>query len=353
MSRDVEAVLVRTDRAVKLERLRDLLERRGAASLALTSREALSWLLDGARVSVPLGGAPVLTAVVAADSATLYVYENELDRLVAEELGDLTGFAVHAVPWFEPLPSAAALAEPDVAADLRALRAQLLPEELARFRALGKDAASAVTRVAAAVRPGDTESAVAAEVVRELVALRAEPAVMLVAGAQRLELRHPLPTDAALGARAMIVVGARRAGLTVSFTRWLGDEPGATDAARRLSEVEADAFAATRAGRRLADVLADIAVSYERHGFAADEWRRHHQGGPTGYAGRDPRATPTAADLVVDGQAFAWNPTAPRQKIEDTVVIAQGRVEVLTADAAWPSEPVRGVLRPRSLPFAS
>lgn len=345
------ATPARADRAVKLELLRDLMWRHHADSLALTSREALGWLLDGARVSVPMGGDPVLSAVVEREVVTLHVYVNELDRLVAEELGDLRGFDVRAVPWFEPLPRGAALAEADVASELRGLRRVLLPQELARYRALGAEASAAVTRLLADVRPAHSEREVAALLAREIIAIGAEPAVLLVAGRERLGLRHPLPTDAALGERAMVVVGARRAGLMANLTRWLGDEPGAADAAERLGHVEADAFEATRPGRMLAEVLADIGASYARHGFDADEWRRHHQGGPTGYVGRDPRATPTATDLVADGQAFAWNPTAPRQKSEDTVVIAGGAVEVLTADPAWPTAAVRGIRRPVALPF--
>ncbi|NNH04635.1 M24 family metallopeptidase [Microbacterium ulmi] len=298
-----------------------------------------------------MGGDPVLSAVVDREGATLHVYENELDRLVAEELGDLGGFEVRAVPWFAPLPRAACLAEADVAADLRALRADLLPQELARYRTLGRDAAAAVTRLLATLRSEHSEREVAALLAREIVAIGAEPAVLLVAGQDRLGLRHPLPTHAPLGRRAMIVVGARRAGLMANLTRWVGDEPGAAETAVRLHKVEADAFAATRPGRALSAVLADIATSYERHGFGPDEWRRHHQGGPTGYVGRDPRATPSASDVVVDGQAFAWNPTAPRHKAEDTVVVSHGVVEVLTVDPAWPAAPVRGILRPQPMPF--
>lgn len=339
------------DRTVKLERVRALLDRRGAPSIALTSRESLGWLLDGARVSVPMGGDPVLSAIVGRDFVTLHVYENELSRLVAEELGDLSGIDVRAVPWFEPLPRDAGLSETDVAGELRALRAVLLPQELARYRALGADAAAAVTRLLATVRPEHSERDVAALLAREVISIGAEPAVLLVAGEARLGLRHPLPTDAPLGRRAMVVVGARRAGLMANLTRWLGDEPGAADGAARLAEVEADAFAATRPGRPLCDVLADIAEAYPRYGFHPDEWRRHHQGGPTGYVGRDPRATPTAGDAVADGQVFAWNPTAPRQKTEDTVLIAGGAVEVLTADPEWPVIQVRGILRPLPLSF--
>jgi Xaa-Pro aminopeptidase len=337
--------------AAKVDRVREILTERDLTEVTLTSRESLAWLLCGARVTVPTNGDPVLSARITGDEVTFHVYANEVERLLGEELAGLGELEVVAQPWHEPLPGAGG--EAALAGPLRSARARLLPVELERYRALGRDAAAAVTAVAAELRPGDGERHAAAALAHALIELGAEPIVLLAAGAERLQLRHPLPTDGRLGERAMLVVGARRHGLIANLTRWLG-EPGASDG--RLAEVEADAFAATRPGRELSAVLGDIAASYERHGFEADEWLRHHQGGPTGYAGRDPRATPTASDLVMDGQAFAWNPSAPGAKVEDTVLVSAGedeapRIEPLTVDPSWPTTVVRGVARPLPLPF--
>ncbi len=353
-----EATARAAELEVKLRRVRELLDRRGAPAVTLTSRESLAWLLGGARVTVPTNGDPVLSAEVSVDDLTLHIYSNERERLLDEELPTLHTATVVDHPWFAQLPGAGgrpqpggALEEADAVPDLRALRAPLLPIEAARYRMLGEEVAAAVTRVATEARPEHTERVVAAALSRELVGLGAEPIVLLVAGRSRLGLRHPLPTDEPLGDRAMLVVGARRHGLIVNLTRWLGSEPRSDEADGRLFEVEADAFAATRPGRTLAEILADIAVSYRVHGFAADEWVRHHQGGPTGYAGRDPRATPVAADVAVAGQAFAWNPSAPRVKVEDTVLVGEPIPDVLTVDPSWPSRLVRGIQRPLALPF--
>ncbi|WP_426625538.1 M24 family metallopeptidase [Leifsonia sp. McL0607] len=354
-----EATARAAELEVKLQRIRRLLDRRGAPAVALSSRESLAWLFGGARVTVPTNGDPVLSAVVSADDLTLHVYSNERERLLDEELPTPQTATVVDHPWFAPLPGTAGqlpsggvLREADAVHDLRALRAPLLPIEAARYRALGEEVAAAVTRVATGARPEQTERAVAAALSRELVGLGAEPIVLLVAGRSRLGLRHPLPTEEPVGGRAMLVVGARRHGLIVNLTRWIGSEPHSEGADARLFEVEADAFEATRPGRTLAEILGDIATSYREHGFAADEWIRHHQGGPTGYAGRDPRATPVAADVAVAWQAFAWNPSAPRVKVEDTVLIGDRRPDVLTVDPSWPSRAVRGIERPLALPFA-
>lgn len=341
---------VSTDRPHKLARIADLLDRRGATAVRLTSGASLSWLLDGARTSVPLGGPPVFSAVVRVDGEIVVTApRNEAERLAEEEIG---GAEIRPVDWFAPLapPVDGVVDEAELEAELRAARASLLPVEHERYRRLGADAARAMTEVLAEASPEMSEFELAGRLAHTILARGAEPAVVLAAGAARGGVQHPLPTTAPLGDRAMAVATAKRDGLHVSLTRWArfrGSEP---DGAPRVLEVEADAWAATRAGRTLGDVLDDIAASYRRHGFGEDGWLRHHQGGPTGYAGRDPKAAPALRDRVVENQAFAWNPWAPGVKVEDTVVFdGAGGVEVLSADPAWPRIDVRGVARPATL----
>lgn len=341
-----------SDRTAKLARLHAILERHDARTLVLSSAESLAWLFDGARVSVPLGGAPVLSArVTRSGEVVVTALENEAERLRDEELGP--DVEIRSVPWHEPLPGAGEgeLSEAVVTEELRAARARLLPLELERYAQLGAETAAAMTRLLSAASPEQSERELAADLARAIVDLGAEPVVLLVAGQDRGGVQHPLPTPATLGRRAMAVMGARRHGLVVNLTRWVtfgGVDAETLDREERLRAVEADAFAATRPGRVLGDVLGDIANAYERHGFGPEAWQRHHQGGPTGYLGRDPKAVPGARQLVAAGQAFAWNPWVPHAKIEDTVVIDDG-VRVLTADPAWPTVLVGGVPRPLSL----
>ena len=337
------------DRPAKLTRLQAVLDAHAASAIALTTPENLAWYFDGARVAVPYAGPAVCSAVVDRDGgATVFALANELARLRDEEIG---GADFRAVPWPEPLPGPAAgvLRDTDVAPQLRSARASLLPVERARYAALGTEVAAAVTRVLREVRRDQTELAVAAELVRAVVALGADPVVVLVAGERRGAVQHPLPTGGLLGSRAMAVVGAKRHGLIVNLTRWVRFSGAESEADRAIREVEADAYRATRPGRELRAVLADIAAAYPRHGFEPNAWERHHQGGPTGYLGRDPKATPASEELVVAGQAFAWNPWVPGAKAEDTVVVDDAGFEVLTVDPAWPAVDVHGIPRPIAL----
>lgn len=339
------------DRGVKRRRVLDVLAGAGADAVWLTSPAALSWYLDGSRVHTSLLGPPIAAVRVDRRGDLVRVFENEADRLTSEELPP--GIPVETVAWHAPLvPDDGAWSEDRLASGLRAARASLLPGERDRYAALCRDTAAALTQVLPSAAPGESERALAARLGGALAARGADPAVVMVAGRERLRHRHPLPTTGPLGERAMVVVCARRDGLIANATRWVRFGAAAEGADARddaLRAVEADVFRATRPGVALSEVLSEIRAAYPRHGFAPDEWTRHHQGGAAGYAGRDPRATPSAADLVQDGQAFAWNPTAPGCKAEDTVLLEGGRVRVLTRDGAWPEVDVDGIPRPVEL----
>ncbi|MEU1972647.1 M24 family metallopeptidase [Microbacterium sp. NPDC019599] len=319
----------------------------------LISHEAVSWYLEGIRSHVSLAGPSVAAVRVGADGDTLFVADNEADRLIAEELLPSDADRVVRVPWLTPPADAAvaagqAASEASVAVALRAARASLLPAERDRYRALGREVAEAMTDAAATARPETTERALAAELATALVARGIDPLVILVAGRSRVAHRHPLPTDAALGPRAMLVVCGRRHGLIANATRWIGAPATGEDS---ILQVESAFLDATRPGARLDDVFAAGIAGYAAAGFDIDEWRRHHQGGPTGYAGRDPRATPATTDLVQEHHAFAWNPSAPGLKVEDTVLVSSAGVDVLTLDPRWPTVRVGGLDRPAVRPY--
>ncbi|WP_299958739.1 Xaa-Pro peptidase family protein [uncultured Modestobacter sp.] len=347
-----------TDRAVKRARVLDLLRRASRDRLVLTSVGSLAWYLDGARPAVRLSAERgVVAVVVDADGDTVVVPNNEAERFAAEELP--ADVAVQVTDWWAPLlgPELAAggpgvLVEDDaVAAEgLRAARASLLPTETQRYRRLCRDAAETLTATALQLHPGMTEREAAARLGGGLIARGADPVVVLVAGEERLPFRHALPTAGALGRRVMLVVCARRHGLIANATRWVALAPptaAEADADARIRAVETAFLAASTPGRTLGEVFAAGASAYADAGFPADEWTRHHQGGPTGYWGRDPVAGPDSSVPLVAGQAVAWNPSAPGVKTEDTVLLGEAGPEVLTTDGVWPaSRDELGLLRP-------
>ena len=350
----------RTDRAIKRRRVLDILDAAGRDSLLLTSNTALTWYLDGSRVHISLAGDPIAALLVDRDGDHLVTFNNEAGRIAAEELPAEVN--LHTVPWYGNLHQATAavgngssqppLAETDVTAELRAARQQLLPAESARYSLLSAELAAMMTDVLSAASPDTTEFELVSALAARVVAAGAEPLVLLCNGSSRSTFRHPLATHSPLGRRAMAVVCARRDGLVANITRWIRFDAGTPeerDAEARIAAVEADIFDATVPGARLDRIFTEIQAAYARHGFGADQWEQHHQGGPAGYAGRDPRVTASATDTVVLDQAFTWNPSGPGVKIEDTVQLTESGLRVLTADPRWPTATVNGLERPLTL----
>jgi len=347
------------DRAIKRRRVLDILDAKGQDSLLLTSHTALAWYLDGSRIHISLAGDPIAALLVDRDGDHLVAFNNEAGRIAAEELP--TGISLHTVPWYGNLHEAAAavghsagapLAETSVAALLRAARQQLLPGESARYARLSAELAGIMTDVLSTARPETTEFELVSALAGRVVGAGAEPLVLLCSGSSRSDFRHPLATHAPLGRRAMAVVCARRDGLVANITRWVRFDAGTAeelDAEARIAAVEADIFDATVPGAALDRVFGEIKAAYARHGFGAEQWEQHHQGGPAGYAGRDPRVTAAATDTVVLNQPFTWNPSGPGVKIEDTVQLTESGIKVLTVDDRWPAATVNGLQRPVTL----
>jgi Xaa-Pro aminopeptidase len=350
------------DRAIKRRRVLDILDAKGQDSLLLTTHTALTWYLDGSRVHISLAGDPIAALLVDRDGDHLVTFNNEAGRIAAEELP--AGVSLHAVPWYGNLHEAAAavgrssgaaavpLAEAAVATELRAARQQLLPGESARYAHLSADLAGIMTDVLSDARPDTTEFELVSALAARVVAAGAEPLVLLCNGSSRSEFRHPLATHSPLGRRAMAVMCARRDGLVANITRWVrfdASTPDELDAEARIAAVEADIFDATVPGARLDAIFGEIQAAYVRHGFGAEQWEQHHQGGPSGYAGRDPRVTAAVTDTVVMGQPFTWNPSGPGVKIEDTVQLMESGLTVLTVDDRWPTTTVNGLRRPVTL----
>jgi Xaa-Pro dipeptidase len=74
---------------------------------------------------------------------------------------------------------------------------------------------------------------------------------------------------------------------------------------------------------------------YAEVGFA-DEWRLHHQGGPTGYRTREFRVTEGTDAVIVENQALAWNPSITGTKSEDTIIATPSGPIILSETDDWP-----------------
>ncbi len=338
----------------KVARVREFMAARDLGAVALGTQANFAWITAGADNHVGLSGeGGVATAVVTPTGRHVVTSTIEGPRIADEEIGGL-GFELHVHAWHSEGPEAtiARLAEDrPVAADsalpgaenasaaLSRLRWQLLPPEVARYRAVGRTCAAILEELARHIVPGMTELEIAGAMEARCFAAGLLPNVCLIATDERAyRYRHPIPTEKRLERLAMLVIGARRWGLAVSATRMVhfGAVPEAL--ARKheaVCAVDACFILGSRPGAKVGDVLRAACDEYARQGYP-DEWMLHHQGGATGYAARDYKATALSEQIVLDGQAFAWNPSIAGTKSEDTILASESGPEVLSPAHDWP-----------------
>jgi antitoxin VapB len=185
---------------------------------------------------------------------------------------------------------------------------------------------------------------VAARIVEGCAARGVLPLVVLVAGDDRIaRYRHPLPTEHAWSRTLLVALTGRRYGLHASLTRMVSAGEPDPDLSARMAavqRVDAALLLASRPGASLGAVLARGLAQYAAEGHPG-EWQLHHQGGLTGYGGRERFATPGEPLALGSGQAVAWNPSITRVKSEDTALVTGDGPELLTRTPTWPAVQVR------------
>jgi Xaa-Pro aminopeptidase len=360
--------------AAKLALLRAALAETGAGAIRLRGTDWFAWATAGGDAAVLLAAdCGVAEVLVTRDEAVVLTDAIEAERLRLEQVPP--GFTFHVAPWTETelretyvlgaagggvvlsdrprTGNGGGNGEQPLPASLRLRRMVLLPSEQDRYRALGAEAAAAMTDTLRGARPAWTELELAAAGAQALWRRGIQPALVLAAGARRLAaFRHPVPTPEALGKRALLVFCARRHGLVASLSRAiafgrLSDDERNAEA--DLLQVEATGLDAVRPGQSLAAVYHALDAAY-RHVNRPDAIREHHQGGIAGYQAREIVASPSTATGIETGMAFALNPSFAGRfgyvLVEDTFLLGEGGLDNLTLDPAWPATTIQGRARP-------
>jgi hypothetical protein len=325
----------------KGQRIREFLAARGLAGLLISGRHLFSWAACGRENRVPRGSdVGAAHALFTADGGKYILCDNiEHPRLRDEEELEAQNFAFLVRPWTAF----------NVAAEVRALLGENAvwgadtPQSGATLLG-GKDLAplrSSLTAAEIAIEPGMTEFEVAALLNHLIEDEGVLPHLTLVASDERLaKYRHPLPTEKTVEKSVMLVTGATAFGLICCATRIIHFGPIPDDLKRRheaVCRVDAVLNLSTVPGVYVSEIFRRGQDAYAEVGFP-EEWEYHHQGGATGYTGRDYRATPETAEMVQPFQAFAWNPSIAGTKSEDTILATPDGPEVLSpVSTEWPT----------------
>ena len=333
-------------RAARSQRLRAVLDETALDAVVLRRPENFAWYSGGADNRVDHASATGVAEIVVTRSGDHVVTSNIEARRMREEQvpgWDVVDYEWHAGPGdlIGTLAGGGAVGadvpgpgEVDVDALVAPLRYTLDGDAIARYRAVAADTVAAVDAACAALTPAMSETEAAGAVLAACRAMGLFASALMVGGAARLPRhRHPIPAGAPLGARAMVVVCAERGGLYANLSRFVHFEPPDASLAAKLEACQgilARMREATRPGRTLGDVFADCRSFYAEAGHP-DGWRHHHQGGLTGYRSREVIAAPGVAREIAAGQAFAWNPSLPGAKAEETFLLTPDGPEILCA----------------------
>ncbi len=338
--------------AAKRRRLCEHMESAGLAGIQIQRTENLAWLTAGKvdrRVLLP-SSLGVATILVLRNCECFYLApDNEARRLAEEDFAGLPITPV-TVPWHsagiagevQRLTDGSRIAvdtQPEGAAFFAAQRASLTDTEIERYRWLARNTAHVTSTVLQSLEPGTTERTMAARISAGLIERGIEPSVLLMAVDGRiLRYKHAVTQNATLQHFGMLNLCSRRWGLCVSITRFVHFGPmpqQLADAFAAAAAVNAQLIATTKAGVRSADLFAAAAATYASLGHPGEELR-HHQGGSTGYGEREWLATPAGKERVMNRQAFAWNPSVAGGKVEDTVLLLDDTIDLLTATPDLP-----------------
>lgn len=336
----------------KVERIRKWLQEKGYDALILSRRDNYAWMTDGAKNhvmwSVENGVGHLVVTVDriwlvadSSDAARLTVEQNPLQAEMAE------------VPWYgsvedkicQILGGKTAVSDTGMAgtdnvqSELLDLRMDLSPQEIRQYREIGKECAGIVEGVCKDARRGQTEAEIAAKLRCRCIRAGISPDCVLVGADERiLQYRHPMPTDKEIRQSLMVVLGGEKYGLNISMTRMVYFEPipeMIQERYEKTQQVFANMQLQMKEGMAYGDYFSAVRTMYTEAGYP-DEWQKHHQGGPTGYGCREIVVGPKTQGCIRAGRAYAWNPTIQGTKCEETTLLLDHGVEILTRTPEWP-----------------
>lgn len=339
----------------KEKRVRKFLNEQAANGLLLSRLDNFAWMTAGGDSHV-LMGAETGVASLLITREKKYVITNNIEslRILEEELPG-QAYALEEYPWWEEnrkieiikrlsegkdfISDDGTAGTRQMVSEIAQLRYSLTTDEIKRYKWLGKKCGKAIGKVCAKIKKGETEFEIAGRMSKEVFKYGITPVVILVAADERISKhRHPIPTDKPVEKTVMAVLCARKWGLIVSLTRIVHFGALSAELKKKheaVTKVDAAMITASRPGITVGEVLSSGQAVYAQTGFR-EEWKKHHQGGPCGYASRDYKAIPDLHEKLLANQAVVWNPSITGTKSEDTVIIGSETNEIITASPGWP-----------------
>lgn len=330
----------RSEIALKLIRVRQLLDQEDLDAIVLTKHSNYSWMTAGGKSIVTIcvdGG--VISLVITRNACYAVTNNIEVPRYREEEQLEALGFKIVAHEWYEdktlqvitelagdinrigsdmPLGQAR-----NINAAFNPLRYSLTDNEICRYQYLGDNLSAVLEQYIATVKPGQTEYEITGGLSAALWPKNIDQVLFLVSADERAyHYRHGIPTGKKLEKHLNISVNGRYKGLITTVTRMV--HIGKTDEKLvqqydTTCEIECRTIGAIQIGTDDIAAYERCKKSYADLGYA-DMWRVHGQGGAQGYNNRDYMLTPTSHRITQPNQCYCFNPVIDGTKTEDAFI---------------------------------
>ena len=339
---------------IKLNRIEQLIKKHDLDGLLLADRANISWLTAGKDTHIELIEKTGSAELIILPGVGNFILTDNIEepRLKNEELlGEDFNFLTK--EWYRDSDKLKEfISDYSLGADIYYPETQYIPDKIAslrfeltenektRLRKLGKQSSKLITGICREnIAKNQTENQVAGLVAGEFLAAGINPAVILIGSDDRIyNYRHPIPTDKKINKYVMVVVCAEKHGFIVSLTRKVHFGPLPRELQEKMQavrKIELAFWEKTRPGNKIKEIFKSGMQAYTELGYE-NEWEKHHQGGPAGYKTRDFLATPETTAEVKNNQVFAWNPSITGVKTEDTILVTDNEIEIITEDPDWP-----------------
>lgn len=336
----------------KISRIREWLAEKEYDGVVLNRRDSYAFVTDGAKNHVTSNTETgVAFYLIEQEQVFLLSDNSDLNRISQEQNPLKTQNVL--VPWYSSVEShirrltegkkyvsdTGVAGLPNVQRELIDLRLRLSEAEVERYREVAADCAKIVEDVCREAKPGQTEREIAGLLKCKCIKKGISPDCVLVGADGRiLQYRHPMPTNKKIEKSLMVVLGGEKYGLYTSLTRmvYFTEIPQEIkERYEKTSYIFACMQKMMREGITYSSFFKSVRELYEEVGYE-EEWKQHHQGGPTGYGCREYIVTPDLDGELHVRQAYAWNPTIQGTKCEETTYLTESGIEILTNTGQWP-----------------
>ena len=348
LSQDDDRVRAAARERVRL--LRSIMRERGINGYVVTRRDDFAWLTCGGENSVmlknELGTAHILITM---DRQYLLAYTMDADRVLDEQTPG-QGYEAVLANWYDgdPREKAFRLVKGRIASDSGYPGMETLPigrlhgglhgVELDRCRWLAAQTDALFTALAGSISAGMTEEGIARLFHSALVYNGIAPEVLITGSEGRTEkYYHALPSGKHAHRHILVHSASSRWGLHANVNRLMcfGAPDGRTlEYHRAAATVHANVLSVLEPGIKYREIFELEKRCYAECGFP-DEWKRHYQGGETGYVVGDAELCFTDG-AVPFNKAFDWFLTVGGIQTEELSMVTENGTELASMTGSWP-----------------